>query len=62
MVVSYRQLLMALCRASAFVECLSLGKEVFAESLRVPRVILSVNMVVTKNRTLPSARQKTLDK
>jgi hypothetical protein len=28
----------------------------------VPRVLLSANVVVTERRTLPSARQKTLDK
>jgi hypothetical protein len=55
MIVSYRQLLTALCRASAFTECLALGKEVFAECLRVPRVVLSVNVVVNESRTLTSA-------
>jgi hypothetical protein len=55
MVVSYKRLLTALCRASAFAECLVLGKEVFAECLRVLRVLLSVNAVVTASRTLLSA-------
>jgi hypothetical protein len=54
-IVSYRHLLMALCRASLFVECLVLGKAVFAECLPVPRVLLSVNMFFTENRNLPIA-------
>jgi hypothetical protein len=54
MAVSYRRLLTALCRASPFAECLTLGKEVFAECLSIPSVLLSVNVVVTKSRTLSS--------
>jgi hypothetical protein len=55
MTICYRWLLMALCRVSTFAECLALGKEVFAECLHVPRVLLSVNVVVTESRTLPCA-------
>jgi hypothetical protein len=55
MVVSYRQLLTTLCRAPPFAECLALGKVVFAECLPVLRVLLSVNVGITKSRTLPSA-------
>jgi hypothetical protein len=54
MVVGYRRLLMALCRASSYVECLTLGKEVVAECLSMLNVLLSVNMIVTKSMTLPS--------
>jgi hypothetical protein len=43
-------------RAPIFVECLALSKDVFAECLPVPRVLLSVNSVVTESGTLPSAR------
>jgi hypothetical protein len=60
MAVSYRRLLMALCRAPPFVECLALGKDFFAEFISVPRVLLSLNTTVTESRTLPSARQKAL--
>jgi hypothetical protein len=35
-------------------ECWALGKAVFAECLPVPRVLLSVNVVVIESRTLPS--------
>jgi hypothetical protein len=42
-----------------FVECSALGKDFFAECISVPRVLLSVNPVVTESRTLLSA---TLDK
>jgi hypothetical protein len=45
-IVSYRRLLMALCRASLFAEYLVLGKAVFAKCLPVPSVLLSVNVVV----------------
>jgi hypothetical protein len=38
-----------------FTECLTLGKEIFAECFPVPRVLLSANIVVTESRTLPSA-------
>jgi hypothetical protein len=55
MVVSYRRLLTTICRASSFVECLTLDKDFFAEWLSVPRVLLSVNKVIIENRTLPSA-------
>jgi hypothetical protein len=41
---------------------LTLGKDVFAECISVPRVLLSVNAIVTESRTLPSARQKALGK
>jgi hypothetical protein len=54
-IVSYRRLLAALYRASLFAECVALGKVVFVECLPVPRILLSVNMVVTESRTLPSA-------
>jgi hypothetical protein len=52
--VSYRRLLTVLCRASLSVQCLPLGKAVFAECLPVSRVLLSVNMFVTESRNLPS--------
>jgi hypothetical protein len=58
--VSYRRLLTALCRASPFAECLILGKDFFAKCIFVPRVLLSVNTVITKSRTLP--RQNALGK
>jgi hypothetical protein len=54
-VVSYRLLLTALCQASLFAECLALGKTFFVECLPVPRVLVSVNVVVAESRTLPSA-------
>jgi hypothetical protein len=38
-----------------FVECLTLGKHVFAESFPVPSVLHSVNQLVTESRTSPSA-------
>ena len=57
--VSYRQLLMALYRASKFVESLALDKAFFAECFPVPSVLCSINVVITESRTLPSA---TLDK
>jgi hypothetical protein len=54
--VRYRWLLMAICRVSPFAECLALSKVVFVECrLPLPRVLLSVNVVVTESRTLPSA-------
>jgi hypothetical protein len=34
---------------------LTLDKEVFAECLSIPSVLLSINVVVTESRTLPSA-------
>jgi hypothetical protein len=52
--VSFRRQLTALCRALPFAECLALGKDVFTECFPVPRVLLSVNMIVTESRTLPS--------
>jgi hypothetical protein len=55
MAISYRRLLMVLCQASRFAECLALGKAVFAECLFVPRVLLSAKVVVTESRPLPSA-------
>jgi hypothetical protein len=54
-VVSYRRLLTTICRASPFAECLALGKEIFVECLHVPRVPLSVNVVITECSILPSA-------
>jgi hypothetical protein len=60
--VSYGRLLTALCRAPSFAECSALSKDFFAECISVPRVLLSVNTVVTVSRTLPSARQKALGK
>jgi hypothetical protein len=42
--VSYKRLLTALCRASLFAKCLP-----------IPRLLFSVNVVVTKSRSLPSA-------
>jgi hypothetical protein len=62
MTASYRQLLTALCRAPPFAECLALGKDIFVECISVPRVLLSVNTIVTESRTLPSAQQKALGK
>jgi hypothetical protein len=53
--VGYRRLLTALCRVSPFAECLALGKDIFAECFSVPKVLLSVNVIVTESRTLPSA-------
>jgi hypothetical protein len=40
-----------------FVECLTLGKAVFAECLLVSSVLLSVNVVVTKSFAMCDARQ-----
>jgi hypothetical protein len=37
-------------------------KPPFVEYILVPRVLLSANAMVTESRTLPSVRQKTLDK
>jgi hypothetical protein len=54
-IVSYRRLLTSLCRVSSFAECLTLGKEVFAECLAIPSVLLSVNVIVTESVTLSSA-------
>src|SRR5690349_1689348 len=54
-VVSFRWLLMALCRGPLFTECLALGTSFFAECVSVPRALLSVNVVITESRTLPSA-------
>jgi hypothetical protein len=56
-VVSYRRLLTALCRASSFAECLA-----HSAKLSLPRVLLSVNTVITESRTLSSVRQKALGK
>jgi hypothetical protein len=52
--VRYRRLLTGLCRESTFAECLALGKDFFAECLPVPRVLFSVNTVVTESGTSPS--------
>jgi hypothetical protein len=41
--------------STAFAECSTLGKEVFAERISVPRVLHSVNELVAESRTLPSA-------
>jgi hypothetical protein len=60
--VSYIRLLTALCREPLFTECLALGKDLFAECISVPSVLLSVNALVTESRSLPSARQKALGK
>jgi hypothetical protein len=57
--IIYRRLLMALFRASSFVECLALGKAIFAECLPVPRVLFSVKLVVIESVILSRA---TLDK
>ena len=74
MAANYKWLLTVLCRAPLFAECLALDKVVFAECISVPRVLLSINVVVTGSRTLPSvavfaewkslpsARQKALGK
>jgi hypothetical protein len=40
---------------TAFAECSALGKDVFAECISVPRVLHSVNELVTESMTLPSA-------
>jgi hypothetical protein len=45
--VSFRWRLMVLCRALLFAECLALDKDVFAECFPVPRVLLSLKVVVT---------------
>jgi hypothetical protein len=55
MTVSFRRWLTTLCRESSFAECWALDKGVFAECFSVPGVLLSVNVVVTESRTLPSA-------
>jgi hypothetical protein len=60
--VSFRRRLTALCRELHFAECFALGKEIFAECIPVPRVLLSSNVVITKSITLPSAGQKALGK
>jgi hypothetical protein len=49
-VVSFIRLLTALCWALSFAEYLELGKD-----FSVPRVLLSVNAVVTESSTLLSA-------
>jgi hypothetical protein len=54
MVVRYRRILTVLCRGPLFAECLALGKDFFAECLSVPRVLLSINAVITESRTFPS--------
>jgi hypothetical protein len=54
-VVSYRRLLAALCRESLFAECLAVGKDFFVECISLPSVLLSVNVLVTESRSLPSA-------
>jgi hypothetical protein len=48
--LSFRQLLTALCRALPFAKYLELGKD-----FSVPRVLLSVNAIVTESSTLLSA-------
>jgi hypothetical protein len=53
-VVKYRRLLMALCRASPFDECLTLGKEVVVECLSMLSVLWSVNVVVAASAISPS--------
>jgi hypothetical protein len=53
--VSYRRLLTTLCREPLFAECLALGKNFFIECISVPSVMLSVNALVTKSRSLSSA-------
>jgi hypothetical protein len=53
--VSFRRWLTAICRALPFAECLTLGKDVFVECFPVPRVLVSVNVVVIESRTSPSA-------
>jgi hypothetical protein len=53
--VSYRRLLMALCRVLPFAECLALGKAVFAECHYVSSVLLLINVVVIESGTLPNA-------
>jgi hypothetical protein len=53
-----RQLLTAtdgLCRESPFVECVALDKEIFAECISVPRVLLSVTTTFAESKTLPSS-------
>jgi hypothetical protein len=60
--VSFRRRLMPLCRALPFVECLALDKDIFTKCFSVPRVLLSVNVRFTENRTLSSVRQKTMGK
>jgi BarA-like signal transduction histidine kinase len=48
--------------AFSFAERLTLGKDLLAECLSMPSVLLSVNVVVAESRTIPSARQKALGK
>ena len=62
MVVSYSWLLMALCRASLFTECLTLDKVVVAECLPMPSVILSVNVFIAESLTLPSVAKISLSR
>jgi hypothetical protein len=51
--VSYRRLLTALYWAPSFTECLALDKDFFAKCISVPRVLFSVNAVITESRSLP---------
>jgi hypothetical protein len=50
MVVSYRQLLTALCRVFRFAESLALGKTFFAKCFPVPSVLLLINVCWAPNR------------
>jgi hypothetical protein len=44
--------------SATVVECLTLGKEIFAESSPVPSVLHSVNQLVTESRSLPSGSRQ----
>jgi hypothetical protein len=58
--ICFRRWLTALCRVLPFTKYLALlGKDVFTECFPLPRVLLSVNAVITESRTLLSV---TLDK
>jgi hypothetical protein len=53
--VSFRTAVNGPLPRAIFVECLTLGKAVFAECFAVPSVLHSVNKFFTERRTLPSA-------
>jgi hypothetical protein len=60
--ISYRWLLMVLCRALSFTECLTHDKDAFVECLAMPSVLRLVKVLVTESATLPSVQEKALGK
>jgi hypothetical protein len=52
--VGYRRLLTTLCRASLFVECFTLGKDIVAKCLPMSSVSHSINEVVVESVISPS--------